>query len=91
MMGVRILIGERESIRLALKRLRHKCNHERLPWVKQGQLFFPADRTEERRAKRFQKRLKARYATLKAQMAGEQPVASLAAAAAEFRKRTGKP
>ena len=46
--------------------------------------------TQLRRKKQFKKRLKARLATLQAQQAGEQPVASLEEAAAMFQKRTGK-
>jgi ribosomal protein S21 len=51
--------------------------------------FVPV--TQIRRAKQFQKRFKARRATLLAQKAGEQPVASIAEAVAEFWRRTGKP
>lgn len=49
------------------------------------------DATQARRAKRFQKRFKARKATLLAQRAGESPVSSLAEATKAFWKRTGKP
>jgi hypothetical protein len=52
---------------------------------------YPTDRTQERRAKRFQKRFKARRATLLAQRSGEQPVESLKGATARFWERTGKP
>jgi hypothetical protein len=51
----------------------------------------PLDKTNQRRAKRFQKRFKAREATLLEQMAGVQPVASLEEAKAQFWRRTGKP
>jgi len=51
-------------------------------FVKPGQL---------RRATRFQKRFKARKATLAAQIAGKQPVSSLALAIDRFWARTGKP
>jgi hypothetical protein len=51
----------------------------------------PIDPTQARRAKRFQKRFKSRRSTLLAQMAGEQPVSSLAEAKAAFWRRTGKP
>jgi hypothetical protein len=49
------------------------------------------DPTQARRAKRFQKRFKARQATLMAQKAGEQPVASLPEAGKRSWRRTGKP
>lgn len=47
--------------------------------------------TQYRRKKRFKKRFKARLATLTAQQAGEQPVASLEEATEAFWKRRGKP
>jgi hypothetical protein len=50
-----------------------------------------ADPTQARRAKRFQKRFKARKATLLAQLAGEQPVSPLVEAKTEFWNRAGKP
>jgi small subunit ribosomal protein S21 len=89
-MGVRIRVGEREPIGLALKRLKKLLIRENVAWEMRRRSCF-ADPTQQRRAKRFQKRFKARKATLLAQMAGEQPVASLAEAKAAFWKRTGKP
>jgi hypothetical protein len=48
--------------------------------------------TEARRAKKFQKRFKARKATLLAKMAGEQPTEATASELKiAFWKRTGKP
>jgi ribosomal protein S21 len=90
-MGVRIVVGEREPIGQALKRLRRSMQAEGVSWeMRRRRYFVPA--AQDRRAKRFQKRFKARQATLLAQRAGEQPaVCPPAEAAAEFWRRTGKP
>jgi hypothetical protein len=47
--------------------------------------------TSARRRKQFQKRFKARLATLKAKQAGEQPVCSLSEARRRVWEKTGKP
>jgi ribosomal protein S21 len=89
-MGVRIVVGNGESIVLALKRLKKKLETQRInPTTRSWQYF--TDSTQERRAKRFQKRFKARRATLLSQQSGIQPVESLEAARIEFWRRTGKP
>ena len=57
---------------------------------KQGGEGTQSTRPEERRAKQFRKRFKAREATLLAKQAGEQPVESLKEAKERFWQRTGK-
>jgi ribosomal protein S21 len=89
-MGVRIVVADREPIGLALKRLKRQLALQGVSWEMRRRMYF-ADPTQARRAKQFQKRLKARKATLLAQIAGVQPVSSLAAAKATFWQRTGKP
>ncbi len=89
-MGVRIVVRDREPISVALKRFKQQLALQGVSWEVRRRACF-ADLTETRRAKRFQKRFKAREATLLAQIAGEQPVESLAEARAAFWKRTGKP
>jgi ribosomal protein S21 len=88
--NLRIGIGEREPIGLALRRFKQLLGLHGVTWEMRRRLSF-ADLTQARRAKRFQKRFKARKATLLAQKAGEQPVLFLAAAEEAFWKRTGKP
>jgi ribosomal protein S21 len=86
-MSVRIVVGEREPIGLALRRLRRSLQAEGVSWeMRRRRYFVPS--TQDRRAKKFQKRFKARNATLLAQRAGEQPGFW---PAAEFWRRTGKP
>jgi ribosomal protein S21 len=89
-MGIRIVVGDREPIGLALRRLKRLLQVNNLP-RELLQRAHCVDATETRRAKRFKKRFKAREATLLAQMAGEQTVSSLAEARVLFWKRTGKP
>jgi ribosomal protein S21 len=89
-MGVRIVVGEREPISLALKRFRQQLARQGVTWEMRRRVYF-ADPTQARRAKRFQKRFKARRATLLAQKAGEQAVSSLKEAVKAFWERTGKP
>jgi small subunit ribosomal protein S21 len=89
-MGVRIVIGEREPIGLALRRFKKLLERQGVTWEMRRRECF-ADPTRVRRAKRFRKRFMARKATLQAQRAGEQPVSSLAEATAAFWRRTGKP
>jgi small subunit ribosomal protein S21 len=89
-MGVRIVVGEREPIGLALRRFKKLLERQGVTWEMRRRVCF-TDATQARRAKRFQKRFKARKATLLAQRAGEQPVSPLAEATEAFWKRTGKP
>jgi ribosomal protein S21 len=89
-MGVRIVVGEREPIGLALKRLQRSMQQEGVSWEMRRRGYFVPD-SQTRRAKRFRRRFKARQATLLVQRAGEQPVDSAAVAAVEFWRRTGKP
>jgi len=89
-MGVHIMVAEREPIGLALMRFNKLLEPHGITWEMRRRKDF-AKATQARRAKRFQKKFKARKATLLAQMAGEQPVASLARAKGTFWKRTGKP
>jgi small subunit ribosomal protein S21 len=89
-MGVRIVVGEREPIGLALSRFKKLLERQGVTWEMSRRAYF-VEASQACRAKRFQKRFKARKATLLAQMAGEQPVCSLAEAAETFWRRTGKP
>jgi ribosomal protein S21 len=89
-MTIRIVVREAESISQALRRLRKEMQHSGMAWEIRRRCY-PADMTNQRRAKRFQKRFKAREATLLEQLAGLQPVASLKEAKAQFWRRTGKP
>ena len=89
-MGVRIVVRDGEPISQALRRLKQQLQLSGSA-LEARRRIYPTDRTQERRAKRFQKRFKARRATLLAQRLGEQPVASLQEATARFWERTGKP
>jgi small subunit ribosomal protein S21 len=89
-MSVRIVVGEREPIGLALRRFKKLLEYHGVSWEMRKHRYF-ADRNQIRRAKRFQKRFKARQANLLAQRTGEQPVSSLAETTKAFWKRTGKP
>jgi ribosomal protein S21 len=96
-MGVRIVVADKEPIALALKRFKRSLEQHGANWDmrKRGLLIQPNGcafkATATRRAKKFQKRFKARKATLLAKMAGEQttdlPASELKTA---FWKRTGK-
>jgi ribosomal protein S21 len=98
MMGVRVLVAENEPIKAALIRLKRSLAVHGVDWelrrrgflIAQGGSFFKP--TEERRAKKFQKRFKARKATLLAKLAGEQ-ASDLSSSELKraFWKRTGKP
>jgi ribosomal protein S21 len=88
-MGLRIVVGEGEPIELALRRFKKLLERQGVTWEMRRRVSF-AYSTQARRAKRFQKRFKARQATFLAQKAGVQPVSSLADAAKTFWKRTGK-
>jgi small subunit ribosomal protein S21 len=89
-MGVRMRLHDGEPVGQALRRFKKLlASHGQIWELRRHVYFVPA--TQIRRAKRFQKRFKARRATLLAQRAGQQPVASISDAAAEFWRRTGKP
>jgi ribosomal protein S21 len=89
-MRVRVVVRDDEPIGIALKRLKQQMARQGVAWEMRRRMYFSAP-SHARRAKRFQKRFKARKATLLAQVAGQQPVTSLAEARAVFWKRTGKP
>jgi small subunit ribosomal protein S21 len=89
-MGVRMRLHDGEPIGQALRRFKKLLERSGLVWEMRRRGHF-IDQTQIRRAKQFQKKFKARRATLLAQRAGEQPVKSLAKAAAAFWKQTGKP
>jgi small subunit ribosomal protein S21 len=89
-MGIRMRLHDGEPVGQALRRFKKLVSSHGLVWEQRKHVHFvPA--TQLRRAKRFQKRFKARRATLLAQKAGQQPVTSLAEAVVEFWRRTGKP
>jgi ribosomal protein S21 len=89
-MTVRIVVRPGEPVTSALRRLKGQMHAA--PFVREmWRHRCPIDPTQERRAKRFKKRFKAREATLLAQRAGIQPVTSLKEASARFWQRTGKP
>ena len=97
-MGVRIVVADKEPIALALKRFKRSLQQQGVNWEmrRRGLLIQPNGcafkATATRRAKKFQKRFKARKATLLAKMAGVQaadsPASELKTA---FWKRSGKP
>jgi ribosomal protein S21 len=89
-MGVRVVVGESESIGLALRRLKKQLERAGVPGEMRRQGHF-VDGTEIRRAKRFRKRFKAREAALLARMAAGLTGTALDEAKAEFWRRTGKP
>jgi len=97
-MGVRIVVADKEPIALALKRLRRSLDQNGVNWEirKRGLLVQPNGcifkATQYRRAKKFQKRFKARKATLLAKLAGEQAKdSSESELKTAFWKWTGKP
>jgi small subunit ribosomal protein S21 len=89
-MGVRIVVGEREPIGLALRRFKKLLQRHGVAWALRRRKYYDGP-VQDRRAKAFRKKFKARRATLLAKMAGEQPFASLSEAKEAFWKRTGKP
>jgi ribosomal protein S21 len=89
-MGVRIQVRDGEPISEALRRLKRESDACGATWEARRRSYH-VRATEERRAKRFQRRFKARRAILLAQIAGVKSVASVAEAKARFWKRTGKP
>ncbi len=97
-MGVRVVIAENEPIASALRRFKRSLEKHGVNWEfrKRGYLVQPNGcifkATESRRAKKFQKRFKAREATLLAKMAGQQATeCSTSELKTAFWKRTGKP
>jgi ribosomal protein S21 len=89
-MGVRVLVRDGEPVGKALRRLKQLLELHNVPWEVRRRTYF-IYATEERRAKQFQKRFKARKAALIAMMAGGHSSSSIAKAKADFWKRTGKP
>jgi ribosomal protein S21 len=89
-MGIRIRVFDGEPVAQALRRLKKQLRDHGMAWEMRRRNYF-VDPTQLRRAKRFQKRFKARKATLLAQREGKQPVESMSEATAEFWRRTGKP
>ena len=83
------MVREGEEISQALRRLNKKLQLSGWEWESRRPVY-PTDMTQERLAKPFQKRFKACRATLLAQRAGDQPVASLRKAVARFWELTGK-
>jgi ribosomal protein S21 len=97
-MGVRIVVADKEPIALALKRFKRSLQQHGVNWEmrKRGFLIQPNGcafaATANRRATKFQKRFKARKATMLAKMAGEQATDYTASELkTAFWKRTGKP
>lgn len=90
-MGIRLRVHDGEPIGLAFRRFKkllERSGTARAIRIEAHARFEPA--TELRRTKQYIKRLKAREATLAAQRAGVQPVASLKDARAKFQQKTGK-
>jgi ribosomal protein S21 len=97
-MGVRIVLADKEPMALALKRFKRSMERHNVNWEmrRRGLLIQPNGcvfkATAARRAKKFQKRLKARRAMLHAKLAGEQANdLSASDLKTAFWKRTGKP
>jgi ribosomal protein S21 len=89
-MAVRMRLHDGEPIGQALRRFKKLLASHGQYWEQRWHVHFvPAGQI--RRYKKFQKRFKARRATLLAQKAGEQPVASIDDAVEKFWERTGKP
>ena len=89
-MGVRVVVGDGEPIGAALRRLKQQLERAGVVWwVRRRPHFVRA--TDQRRAKAFRKRFKARQAALLARVAEGLSGPALDAAKAEFWRRTGKP
>jgi small subunit ribosomal protein S21 len=88
-MGLRIVLADREPIGLALRRFNKLLYRHGVMGEQRRRKYFIKP-TGARRAKRFQKKFKARQATLFAKMNGLQPVSSLSEAIETFWRRTGK-
>jgi ribosomal protein S21 len=98
LMGVRIVVAVNEPAVLALNRFKRLLERHGVNWElrKRGFLLQPNgctfQATATRRAKKFQKRLKARKETLLAKIAGKQPSDSSASdLRSAFWERTGEP
>jgi len=98
LMGVRIVVADKEPIALALKWFKRSLEQNGVSWEmrKRGFLIQPDGctfkATAARRAKKFQKRFKARKATLLAKTVGEQATdLSASELKVAFWKRSGKP
>jgi small subunit ribosomal protein S21 len=90
-MGVRMRVHDNEPIGQALRRFKRLIEQNGGFWEARHRAWRFAPGTQQRRRKQFRKRFKARKATLLAQKAGEQPVASVKQAVVQFWMRTGKP
>jgi small subunit ribosomal protein S21 len=88
-MGVRIVVGEREAIGLALRRFRKQLERQGVLWEVRRRSHFVRN-TEWRRAKAFRKRFKTREAVLHAQIMAGMSGPTLEKAKCEFWRRTGK-
>jgi ribosomal protein S21 len=89
-MGVRVVVGEREPIGLALRRFNKQLERAGVPGAMRRDVHF-VEGTGIRRAKQFRTRFRAREAALLARMAAGLTGPALDAAKAEFWRRTGKP
>jgi small subunit ribosomal protein S21 len=89
-MAVRIVLADKEPIGKALRRFKKLLEYTGQSYEMRRRKEFHKP-SQERRSKDFKKQFKARRATLLAQIAGEQPVASVAEAQMAFWKKTGKP
>jgi small subunit ribosomal protein S21 len=90
MMGVRVVLADREPIDAALRRFKKSLERSGIMRDMRRQQSF-LKQAQIRRAKKFKKRFKARMATLLAQTRAEQAVASVGDAIMAFWKKTGKP
>jgi ribosomal protein S21 len=89
-MGIRVVPATGETLREAIKRFNKLLIRHAVRWEMGRRKYFIKP-TQVRRGRQFQKRLKARKATLLAKQNGEHPVSSGPADTAAFWRRTGKP
>ncbi|HQR05920.1 MAG TPA: bS21 family ribosomal protein [Gemmatales bacterium] len=89
-MVVRIVLADKEPIGKALRRFKKLLEQTGQSYEMRRRGVFLKS-SQELWSKDFKKRFKARRATLIAQVAGKQPVASVAEAQIAFWKKTGKP
>lgn len=89
-MGVRIVLADHEPIDLALRRLKKSLERNGVRYEMRRREAFQKP-TQKRRAKAFQKRFKARLATLGAQAGDQRLIISALEANKAFWKKTGKP
>jgi ribosomal protein S21 len=91
LMAVRIVLADKEPIRLALKRFKKHLERNGFAWEIRRRRAF-VKKTKLRRAKKFKKRFKTRLATMQAKRVGEQPTdLSASELLNAFRKKSGKP